>query len=314
MPCLLCRAGTPAPFCKAVLYPGAVRDLVRCPACGGAYYDPVPPLEEVARCYPHAYFRDFFKQYWKDYYKGRLLAEDLGDWRPEGTVLDVGCALGTMLAGLRDHSQRKVLGLEYSQAAAKAGKEFNKVDIAPGGLAQTPWPDASFDFININNVLEHERDPGAALTKAAKLLKPGGRLRLAVPNGPVDLRATSDLWAKLGRPVVTRHGGHLFFMTRRSLEVLFQNAGLKVLSVKNFHFKLGAKARGWTKNPYRAFLEEPPPVPADDSAGMAVSQLKTLIPAPPSYALYKARARWRRLFRCEGSDFGYDYEMLAEKP
>ncbi|TBR19328.1 class I SAM-dependent methyltransferase [bacterium] len=313
MKCLLCVDGTTHPFCKAVLYPGAVRDIVRCENCGGAYYDPVPPLEEVARCYPHAYFRDFFKQYWKDYYKGRLLAEDLQDWRPEGTVLDVGCALGTMLAGVRDHSKRKVLGLEYSPAAAKAGKEVNKVDIAPGGLSQAPYEAGSIDFININNVLEHERDPALALTLAAKLLSKGGRLRLAVPNGPIDLRATSDLWAKLHRPVVTRHGGHLFFMTKKSLGALFKRSGLRILSAKNFHFKLGAKARGWTKNPYRAFLEEPPPVPADESAGIPVEKLKTLIPPPPSWALYKAGARWRRLFRCETSDFGYDYEMLAEK-
>ena len=313
MKCLLCVDGTAAPFCKAVLYPGAVRQIVRCDACGGSYYEPVPPPEEVARCYPHAYFTDFFKQYWKDYYKGRLLAEDLVGWRPEGTVLDVGCALGTMLAGLRDHSTRKVLGLEYSEAAAKAGNEVNKVDIAPGGLGQAPWPAASVDFVNINNVLEHERDPGAALAAAARLLKPGGRLRLAVPNGPVDLRATSDLWTKRGEPVVTRHGGHLFFMTRRSLEALFKRAGLRVLSVRNFHFKLGAKARGWTPRAYRAFLSEPPPVPADGSAGMAVSRLKALIPPPPSWPLYKARARWRRLFRCDGSEFGYDYEMTAEK-
>lgn len=291
-----------------------MRDIVRCGNCGAAYYDPIPPLEEVARCYPHAYFTDFFKQYWKDYYKGRLLADDLGDWRPDGTVLDVGCALGTMLAGLRGRSNRKVLGLEYSTAAAKAGREVNGVDIAPGGLAQAPWPESSVDFVNINNVLEHERDPQAALSKAARLLKPGGRLRLAVPNGPVDLRATSDLWSRLGRPVVTRHGGHLFFMTRRSLEAMFKAAGLHVLSAKNFHFKLGAKARGWTPRAYRAFLEEPPPVPADDAAGMALDELKRLAPPRPSWPLYRARARWRRLFRCSASDFGYDYEMLAEKP
>lgn len=314
MPCLLCERGEPAFLCKAVLYPGAVRDIVRCPDCGGAYYQPVPSLEEVARCYPHAYFRDFFRQYWKDYYKGRLLAEDLGAWRPEGTVLDVGCALGTMLAGLRDHSKRTVLGLEYSAAAAAAGREVNGVDIRPGGLLQAPWGPASADFVNINNVLEHERDPAAALAAAARLLKPGGRLRLAVPNGPVDLRATSDLWKRRGRPVVTRHGGHLFFMTRRSLEALFARAGLTVLSLKNFHFKLGAKARGWTPRAYRAFLSDPAPVPADAAAGMPVGELRKLVGPRPSWAAYKAGALRRRLWRSRASDFGYDYEVMAEKP
>ncbi len=314
MQCLICADGAPARACQALLYPGAARDIVTCPTCGASYYDPVPPPEEVARCYPHAYFRDFFRQYWKDYYKGRLLAEDLGDWRPGGTVLDVGCALGTFLAGVRDHSGRKVLGLEYSSAAATAGRELNAIDIAVGGLTAAPWAAGSADFIHINNVLEHERDPLGALTAAARLLAPGGRLRLAVPNGPVDLRATADLWRKLGRPVPTRHGGHLFFLTGRALETLFSRAGLRVIALRNFHFKLGAKARGWTPRAYRAFLTEQSPPKPDGSEAMALAELKKSIPPKPRWTPYRIKARWRRLWRSAASDFGYDYEILAEKP
>ncbi|MBI3297665.1 MAG: class I SAM-dependent methyltransferase [Elusimicrobia bacterium] len=314
MDCIICLEGKPGPACKTLLYPGAVRQIVECPACGASYYDPVPPVEEVTRCYPHAYFTDFFKQYWKDLFKGRLLAEDLGSWRPEGVVLDVGCALGTFLAGVRGQGRRTVLGLEYSEAAARAGRELNGVDIAVGGLDAAPWAPASVDFIQINNVLEHERDPASALAAAARLLKPGGRLRLVVPNGPVDLRASADLWRKLGRPVVTRHGGHLFFLSRRALERLLARAGFKVLSVKNFHFKLGAKARGWTPGAYRAFLREPGPLSQDPSAGMSVAELKNLIGAEPDWSAYRLKARWRRLWRSADSQFGYDFEILAEKP
>ncbi|MDE2291413.1 MAG: methyltransferase domain-containing protein [Elusimicrobia bacterium] len=313
MDCLLCGAGRPEFLCKALLYPGAEREVHRCPSCGGAYYWPVPSLEEVARCYPHAYFRDFFKQYWKDLYKGRLLAEDLGAWRPEGTLLDVGCALGTFLAGVRDASKRRVLGLEYSPAAAKAGKALNGVDIAVGGLPSAPWAEGSVDLVNINNVLEHERDPAAALSAAARLLSPGGRLRLCVPNGPVDLRATLDLWRRLERPVVTRHGGHLFFMTRRSLETLFARAGLRLASLRNFHFQLGAKARGLKPGAYRPFLRPPAPPPPDDSAGMPLDELRRLVPPQPSWTAYKLKARWRRLWRLPDSEFGYDFEAWAEK-
>lgn len=313
MDCLVCLEGKPQPACKTLLYPGAPRDIVECPACGASYYQPVPSIEEVTRCYPHAYFTDFFKQYWKDYFKGRLLAEELGEWRPEGTVLDVGCALGTFLAGVRDQGRRKVLGLEYSEPAARAGRELNGVDIAAGGLDSAPWPAASIDLVQINNVLEHEREPAKALASAARLLKPGGRLRLVVPNGPVDLRASADLWRRSGVPVVTRHGGHLFFLSRRALESLLSRSGFKIISMNNFHFKLGAKARGWTPGAYKAFLSEPPALPKDPSAGMSVAELKKLIPLEPSWDAYRLKARWRRLWRCPDSEFGYDFEILAEK-
>ncbi|MBI5596451.1 MAG: class I SAM-dependent methyltransferase [Elusimicrobia bacterium] len=314
MQCILCREGEPRPSCRALLYPGAERQLVLCPACGSSYYDPVPGPEEVARCYPHAYFRDFFRQYWKDLYKGRLLAEDLGGWRPEGVVLDVGCALGTMLAGVREQSRRKVLGLEYSPAAARTGKAFNELDIVPGGLLDAPWPAASVDFININNVLEHERDPAGALAAAARLLAPGGRLRLVVPNGPVDLRATADLWARLGRAVPTRHSGHLFFMSGRALRALVERAGLRLLSMSNFHFKLGAKARGWTPGAYRAFLTPLAPTAPDGDQDLPLNELLESLPPPPSWTAYRLKARWRRLWRVPSCEFGYDFEMTAEKP
>lgn len=313
MKCLLCGDGEPRPSVRALLYPGAERQLVLCPACGSSFYDPVPAPEEVARCYPHAYFTDFFRQYWKDYYKGRLLARDLGAWRPEGTVLDVGCALGTMLAGVRDHSRRRVRGLEYSPAAARAGAEFNKVEIVPGGLLEAPWPDASVDFVNINNVLEHERDPAGALAAAARLLSPGGRLRLVVPNGPVDLRATADLWRRHGRAFPTRHGGHLFFFSARALEALIARAGLRLVSIENFHFKSGAKARGWTRQPYRDFMSPPAPPPAGGGAELPLSELKKSIPPPPSWTSYLAKSAWKRIWRAPGLEFGYDFEVTAEK-
>lgn len=314
MKCLLCREGEPRPSCRALLYPGAERQLVLCPACDSSYYDPVPPLEEVARCYPHAYFTDFFRQYWMDYYKGRLLAQDLGEWRPEGTVLDVGCALGTMLAGLRDHCRRSVRGLEYSPAAARAGADFNKLEIVAGGLLDAPWPDASVDFVNINNVLEHERDPAGALAAAARLLKPGGRLRLVVPNGPVDLRATSDLWARHGRPFPTRHGGHLFFLSAKALEALVARAGLRLSSIENFHFKSGAKARGWTRRAYRDLLAPPAHAPDRGGADLPLSELKKSIPPAPSWAAYRLKSAWKRVWRARGCEFGYDFEVRAEKP
>lgn len=309
--CPVCRRGRPEFICKAVLYADVEREICGCRECGAACFFPVPAPEEIARCYPVAYFKGFFRQYWKDYYKGRALALQLSAWRPKGRLLDVGCALGTMLAGARDHSGWSVRGLEYSAEAAALGSALNKLDIAGSSVAGAPFPDGSFDYINVNNVLEHESDPAAAMNKVSRLLSPGGRVELTVPNGPVDLLPTRTLYRR-GRTVKTRHDGHLFYFPRRTLEWLLGSAGFRVLSLKNFHFKQGFKSRGWTPNAYRSFLVTGA-APGREKEELSLEDYKKLIPPQPSWRLYYARYRLRRLFYAAGTDFGCDFKIIAEK-
>ncbi len=312
--CPVCQKGEPVFAVRALLYAGCERDIYDCPACGAAFYHPVPSGEDIGRCYPPVYFEGFFKQYWKDVYKGRALAERLTAWRPEGDFLDVGCALGTMAAGVRDHSKWRARGIEFSSAAADLGSRLNNLEIKPVPITAAPFPDGSFDFVHINNVLEHESDPRAALVAAARLLKPGGRLELTVPNGPVDLLPNRTLAKKWGRPVPTRHGGHLFFFSRRTLEALLPECGLRVLSIKSFHLKLGAKARGWLPRSYKQFAKELRPVDLNaPPPAFTLEQGRAQIPAPRNWTMYRLSDRWRRLWRFPHSDFGYDFEVLAEK-
>jgi SAM-dependent methyltransferase len=312
--CPVCLEGEPQFAVRAVLYAGRERDISECARCGAAYYFPVPSGEEIGRCYPPVYFEGFFKQYWKDYYKGRAFAERLTAWREEGDFLDVGCALGTMLAGVRDHSRWRVRGIEFSAAAAALGSKLNSLEIKPVPLSAAPFPAASFDFVHINNVLEHESDPRAAMTAAARLLKPGGRLELTVPNGPVDLLPNRTLAAKWGKPVPTRHGGHLFFFPRRALEIMLPACGLRVLSIKAFHLKLGMKARGWLPRSYKQFAKELRPVDVNaPPPSLSLEEGRAQIPQPRNWTMYRLSDRWRRLFRFPNSEFGYDFEVLAEK-
>ncbi len=309
--CPLCLRGRPEFVCKAVLYADVEREICGCRDCGAAYFFPVPRLEEIARCYPTAYFRGFFRQYWKDYYKGRALALQLSGWRPRGRLLDVGCALGTMLAGARDHSGWSVQGLEFSAAAAGMGSALNKLDIVSSSVAGAPFPDGGFDHINVNNVLEHESDPVAAMKKVSRLLSPGGRVELTVPNGPVDLLPTATLYRR-GQAVKTRHDGHLFYFPRRTLEWLLADAGFRMISFKNFHFKQGFKSRGWLPNAYRSFLR-PGAGQAREKEELSLEDYKKLIPPRPDWRVYYARYRLRRLFYAEGTDFGCDFKIIAEK-
>jgi SAM-dependent methyltransferase len=312
--CSVCHDPETVTICRARLSPGVERDIVYCAHCESAGYDPVPTPDEIARCYPHSYFDDFFRQYWKDYYKGRFLGERLARWKKNGAFLDVGCALGTLLAGVRDFSGWRVNGLEYMPFASEAGRELNGVEIATGGLLQAPWPAASFDYIHANNVIEHEADPVAALRQAAALLKDGGRLHLTIPNGPVDLRPNIALYERLHKAVRTRHSGHLFFFSRRALERLLTEAGFTVLAFKTFHLKSALKAYGWMPRAYRGFLKDSAPENMHASNDKpSVQAMRRLIPAQPSWPLYRMKSQWRQLWRWPFGTWGYDFEILAEK-
>lgn len=310
--CPLCLEGVPSFACKAELFPGRGWDVRSCPSCGGAFYHPIPGPEDVARCYPPVYYTDFFKQYWKDFYKGRALALELSAWKRSGDFLDVGCALGTLLAGLRGHGGWSVRGLEFSEGAAALGRTLNGIEIVCAGLAQAPWPEGSFDCVHINNVLEHERDPAAALAGAARLLRPGGRLLLTLPNGPVDLMPNLTLYKRLGRAMPTRHSGHLFFLSPKALKTLLERAGLFVLSVRGFHLRLGMKARGWLPGSYAPFLH-PPQASPGPSGPEDIERLHALIGPKPSWAAYRLQRAWNRLWRFGDCSFGYDLEVAAEK-
>jgi SAM-dependent methyltransferase len=99
----------------------------------------------------------------------RVLAPEVG-----GRLLDVGC--GTQPYRTMFATERYV-GLELDSPANRALK---RADAFYDG-ATFPFPDASFDTVLCNQVLEHVFEPHAFLAECTRVLAPGGRLLLSVP-------------------------------------------------------------------------------------------------------------------------------------
>jgi SAM-dependent methyltransferase len=144
--------------------------------------------------------------------------------RPPGRLLDVGCGAGH-LAGVFLRHGWDVAGVEPSPQAAEHARAVG-VETITGTLADAPWPPASFDAIVFNHSLEHIEDPAGALIEAARLLRPGGVLAIAVPNfGSWHRRAFGSAWFQLDLP------RHLQHFDRESLAALVRRAGLRPVSV-----------------------------------------------------------------------------------
>lgn len=206
--------------------------VLACPDCGLAFTHPRLRPEDFATYYPESYSA------YEPNVSDRLpsLGERLGElqrqaivrfgpyrrvWqRPPGRLLDVGCGTGDLAAIFGRHGW-SVAGIEPSSAAAEHARAVG-VEAVAGTLADAPWEDGEFDAILFNHSLEHIDDPAGAVADAARLLRPGGLLAIAVPNfGSWHRRAFGSAWFQLDLP------RHLQHFDRDSLSALVEAAGLR---------------------------------------------------------------------------------------
>jgi SAM-dependent methyltransferase len=103
---------------------------------------------------------------------------------PRGTGLDLGCGDGKLMRILLDASQASpsLVGVDIDPLEtrdAMASGVYRRVHTVPGD--RVPEPDASFDFVFSNSVLEHIDDIEPVIAAVARLLRPGGAFVFTVP-------------------------------------------------------------------------------------------------------------------------------------
>jgi SAM-dependent methyltransferase len=125
--------------------------------------------------------------------RGRL-ARRLDRIAPPGPILDVGAGDGALLDALAA-AGRDSIGLERHSVRS---------DIREAELSDLDGPFAAIVFWHS---LEHLRDAGSELARAARLLAPGGVIVVAMPNpASLQARAFGERWLALDLP---RHLVHV---------------------------------------------------------------------------------------------------------
>lgn len=105
---------------------------------------------------------------------------------PAGSiVLDVGCNSGEFMVMLRDKKQCGVYGLEYSPELVKKCHD-KQLDVRQGDAEHIPYPDATFDYVTLMEVLVHVHDPLQMLREIKRVLKPGGILLGSAPHANLE--------------------------------------------------------------------------------------------------------------------------------
>jgi 2-polyprenyl-3-methyl-5-hydroxy-6-metoxy-1,4-benzoquinol methylase len=160
----------------------------------------------------------------------RLLALALADG--PGRVLDVGCSSGYLARPLVA-AGATVVGVELDPAAAEEARAVCE-DVVVGDVEslELAFAPASFDVVLCGDVVEHLRDPGAALARLRPLLRTGGRLVLTTPNvanWALRLSLLGGRWSYTDRGILDRTHTHLF--TRKTLVETVTAAGYRVVEL-----------------------------------------------------------------------------------
>lgn len=193
--------------------------VIACSGCGVAYTSPRPLSAD--RYYPQRYraYGPLLTRILGAFYRMRV--SRWAAWKREGgSVLEVGCGLGLMLAAFSQFGW-KATGIERNEEVVARIRPMPGVEITTIAVEELPV-DVRFDLIVMFHVLEHIGDPVQLLRECAKRLAPGGRLVVNVPNfGSWQARFAGPKWLHLDVP------RHLVHYTPQTLAATFERAGLK---------------------------------------------------------------------------------------
>jgi SAM-dependent methyltransferase len=209
--------------------------VVQCQKCGLCFTNPRPTEATIGRFYPPTY-----KPHRKSSSRqsGTLAArmKRWVGWREserktfpvegKGRLLDFGCGGGSYLARMH-HQGWQVTGLDISPDAVRRVRDELHLPALVGSLPCWELASGSFDVITMWQVLEHVHAPLEVLQDAHRLLAPGGKLVVSVPNiDSLPFRLFGSCWLSLDLP------RHLTHFTPNTLHLMLERAGFRIWPIR----------------------------------------------------------------------------------
>lgn len=198
-----------------------------------------------------AFYAALQKKLGNDYYHDwkfeNQIAYDL--IQPGDKVLDIGCGIGKFLMKARDKAAN-VTGLELNEKAVDVCRQ--------NGLAvyneligdHATHKEAYYDVVCMFQVLEHIYDVNVFLKDSLKVLKPGGKLVIGVPNNEPYFQSY-DKYCTLNQPP-----HHMGLWNKNVFEKTAQLFNLKLQQVQ-YDVKGSVKTESYLRAKYMADIKSP---------------------------------------------------------
>ena len=251
--------------------------IVRCLDCGLVYTDPRPAPESLHLVYPAEYkpYRPkrpkkhssrwrlqqwSLRRHWNYppppnrnplgfllswpfflWTRCKLRNFDLFAYEGQGKLLDYGCGGGGYLRRMQERGWQ-VTGMDMSPQAVDACRQQG-FDAHVGVSPAEQFLPGTFDVVTLWHVLEHVISPTDTLEQIHTVLRPAGKVVLALPNiDSVIARCTGPFWRGLELP------RHLTHFGPATLTQMLQKAG----------FQLEHRIGAWPVENYCLVFRKPP--------------------------------------------------------
>jgi len=222
-PCNLCGGlrFKPSLSCEGFSY-------VRCVSCGLVQMNPQPLAEETQRRYGQDYLAYELANE-ESFLNLQLLAlkdagfDDLERDLPVTIprVLDIGCAIGSLLAKLRERGW-ETTGVEISGPQAEYCRLKRQLDVRNLPLEENHFPAGSFNVILASHLIEHLNDPADLVREVHRILVPGGHFLVTTPNiAGFQARLFRDRW----RSAIF---DHIYLFSVKTLSRLLREQGFVI--------------------------------------------------------------------------------------
>jgi 2-polyprenyl-3-methyl-5-hydroxy-6-metoxy-1,4-benzoquinol methylase len=234
IPCNLCGSSSFKHLFDEVPIAGHTFSLVKCKECGLIFTRPIPDddffsalygdesyeantvsgnycLDECLSSADHRYVLEWFQSVCK----GRR-------------HLDIGCGAGGFVESAL-HAGWDSYGIEPSPYAARIAQSKVGPRVKNCLLFSSDFEDESFDAITIWYVLEHVPNPKECLTACRRLIKPDGKIFIAVPNARYMFMRRFILRLLSGKPGSVYPHEHLFQYTSKTIEAYLRSTGFEIM-------------------------------------------------------------------------------------
>ncbi len=213
-------------------------NLFICNKCGLIFQNPQLSEKDLANYYPRDYIsynkgkspRDkmielLYKVYYSDkpnnflkllFLPVKSLLRSM-PYKKNAKYLDIGCGDGSFLKLVKQS------GMEPHGVDPFLKKPISELKIKNVSLHDAEYPNKFFDFITLNNVLEHMSNPLEILIECGRILKKGGKILVNVPNSTsLNYCLFSSNWVSLDAP------RHLYIFSNKTLEIYGKKCGLSI--------------------------------------------------------------------------------------
>lgn len=239
-------------------------EIWECKNCTLRFTQRVPGKEEIGKYYQSENYishSDTSKGFINSLYhkvrkrtlikKRKLILKATG--KSTGQILDVGCGTGAFLATMQ-HADWKCSGIEPEENARKKAQELYGLQVMKENEFYN-FPSEAFDAITLWHVLEHVHDLHPYVQQLRKLLAPGGKLFIAVPNyTSADEKIYHEYWAAYDVP------RHLYHFSPKAMRQLMNKYGLKIEKMKPMWYDsiyvsmLSEQYKTGSQHPVRALI------------------------------------------------------------